>query len=106
MIDVRIIRAENSDEKYSQVMNSGENRGLTKHRNLLRNYRIIKRIPVNGVGENGVACYTIGVGYFDMETIDESYISCKMYHAPEGSVTVISPNATVRGSQGQYSSWI
>ena len=64
-------------------MDSGANKGLTKYRNLLRNYRRIEQITLNGIGENDSACYIIGVGYFDMETTDGSYISCKIYHAPE-----------------------
>ena len=86
-------------------MDSGANKGLTKHRHLLKAYRRIKKIPVGGIGENGAACYIIGVGYFDLKTADGSYISCKMYHAPDCSVTVISPNAIVRGSKGKYTSW-
>ena len=99
MIDIQILKVEDVDGKlYKHLIDSGANKGLTKYRHLLKNYRRIKQIPVNGIGENGAACYIIGVGYFDMETTDGSYISCKMYHAPECSITVISPNAIVGGS--------
>ena len=105
MIDVRILKTTDRDSKlYRQLMDSGANKGLTKYRHLLRDYRRIKKIPVSGISENGAACFIIGVGYMDIETDDGSYIQCKMYHAPTCSVTVISPNAIVRGSRGVYTS--
>ena len=107
MIDVRILKATDKDSNlYFQLMDSGANKGLTKYRYLLRDYRRIKKIPVSGISENGAACFIIGVGYMDIETDDGSFIRCKMYHAPTCSVTVISPNAIVRGSRGAYTSWI
>ena len=74
MIDIQILRAEN-EKLYKHLMDSGANKGLTKHRHLLKAYRRIKKIPVGGIGENGAACYIIGVGYFDLKTADGFYIS-------------------------------
>ena len=106
MINVEVLTTEGKyNQQKNKLMDSGANRGLTRYANLLHKYRRIKRIPVTGIGENGAACYIVGVGYMNIETTDGKYIECKMYHAPDCSSTVISPNSIVRGSQGLYTSW-
>ena len=83
MLDVQVLHInDDKNSLLSKLMDRGANRGLTKFAHLLHGYRRIKKIPVNGIGENGAACYIIGVGYMNLETTDGSYITCNMYHAP------------------------
>ena len=56
MMNIRILKVGDKDEKPFQfLLDSGANRGLTKYRHLLRGYRRIRKIPVNGTSDNGAA---------------------------------------------------
>ena len=79
MMNIHILKVGGKDEKRFQfLLDSGANRGLTKYSHLLRGYRRIKKIPVNGISDNGAACYIEGVGYIDLETVD-GYSVCHIF---------------------------
>ena len=89
MLNVRLLGVGGDDGENKKLMDSGANRGITKHAHLLHGYRRIKKIPVSDISANGAACYIVGAGYMDIEITDGEYITCKMYHAPNSSTTVI-----------------
>ena len=91
--------------KDKKLVDSGANRNLTRYRQILKNYRRIRKIPVYGIGPNGAACFIEGVGTIDVYTEEGEIIQTKMYHAPDCSSTIFSPNAFVNGSDNRFTSW-
>ena len=90
---------------HSKLMDSGANRGLTRHKRLLRDFQHIDPIPVKGIGNNEIACHIKGYGYFDVRTREGEMMSFRMWWSPDCSGTVVSPNSAVTESEGRFTGW-
>ena len=94
-------------EDDPQMMDGGANRSVTDKKERLRRYRRLKhRIPVSGVAAGGPACYIEGYGYIDIETKEGNTFETIVYYCPNCRSTILSPNAIVAESKGQFTGWI
>ena len=71
----------------------GANRTITKHKELLVNYKKLKKpYTIGGIAEGEVALECWGVGYLPWRSIDGRYIMIRCFHSDQCDGTLISPN--------------
>ena len=81
-----------------QQIDSGANKSVTSDKSILYEYTALSPIPIYGVEKDTIACHIIGKGNADLITMDGSYLTIRLYHAPECAGTIVSPNSIVMDS--------
>ena len=78
----------------SQAQNDpGANRTITKYKELLVNYKKLKKpYTIGGIAEGEVALECWGVGYLPWKSTDGRYIMIRCFHSDQCDGTLISPN--------------
>ena len=71
----------------------GANRTITKHKELLINYKKLRKpYTIGGIAEGEVALECWGVGYLPWRSVDGRYIMIRCFHSEQCDGTLISPN--------------
>ena len=93
-------------EQKPKLMDGGSNRNLTNLKHIIRNFRTIRKIPVNGVAAGEPTCFISGVGLVDLLTKTGDILTIKMFYSEQCQGTILSPNSIVQDSDGKFTSWI
>ena len=93
-------------EQKPKLMDGGSNRNLTNLKHIIRNFRTIRNIPVNGVAAGEPTCFISGVGLVDLLTKTGDILTIKMFYSEQCQGTILSPNSIVQDSDGKFTSWI
>ena len=91
-------------EQKPKLMNGGSNRNLTNLKHIIRNFRNIRKIPVNGVAAGEPTCFISGVGLVDLLTKTGDILTTKMFYSEQCQSTILSPNSIVQDSDGKFTS--
>ena len=97
------IRAMKSQVVHIKMqLDSGANRSVTPHKNLLHNVQQIQTMSIDGVGGT---VSSNQVGYLKLTCHDDTYLWVKTYYCPQIEETIVSPSDIAMSQQNQLVAW-
>ena len=84
---------------------SGANRSVTPHKNLLVQYKDIAPYPISGVSKGDPAIHCTGLGYIPWKADTGEILLIKCYYCAAASGTIISPSDVNMQYKDIYDGW-